>query len=1047
MRIWRNTPTLSRPKPPKLVTPRLWTSIIKAQYQTAWAGSESTSESQRRPLSCSPSTATGSRPKRTRRRRKFNMLEFYWAFCYWFHFVVFLELLFLHMKSLCGGAAVASVTVAPWESHRKTTSLRLHHKRHKNRVYLLTARVAHGPRSTAHSILQCVHFLVPLFPPTQRASPSLTLPHVTHSLTLAMAPNSAIPAGWSFTTLLLAIANLLIPVSILIFATGFFPYKPFLPGLSEFEVLESGPPPQAPFDKLVFVVIDALRSDFVYSQGSGFKYTQSLIRDGAAIPFTAYARSPTVTMPRLKAITTGSIPSFVDLILNIDEGDESSALAAQDTWLAQLKAKNTGKVLMYGDDTWLKLFPDFFDRHDGTSSFFVADFTEVDNNVTRHINGELQNDDWSLMVLHYLGLDHIGHKSGPRSSNMVPKQQEMDAIVRTIYDSLSSNNHLESTLLVVCGDHGMNDAGNHGASSPGETSPALLFLSPKLKAIARAYESPTLPRDEFNYYSEVEQSDIVPTVAALLGFPVSKNNLGAFIPEFLPFWSSPKDKIQILVRNARQILNIVTASFGPELFDLVPSTDPCQLKRTDISELACEWQFITQRALTLGAENKLDQEWLDSTSQWIRKAQNLMSSMASNYDMPRLYLGLALAVMAVTAAASAPFVQGINRPQTAFPLVLISLLYGAMMFASSYVEEEHHFWYWAATLWLAFLGAKAIRRSGKFSSGSWYVVALLAVRVMRSWNQTGQKFAGEPDIVKLFVHQYPAALWMAIISMYAITWFQMLPSLESIPFVAATSITSVLISSAFTFKLAFTAADAPELVVGFVKTLNDKFEGQSLLWRARVVFIVLGLLSTFAIVRGVSGGRHAISATRLLHELLTIFAMTQSRAANIPLFLLAHIIYCAIDAKQMTLADITTSSILFQHASFFAAGGSNAISSVDLSSAYNGIAGFNVVTVGILTFVSNWAGPLYWTSATTALLLDKFRAGERGVFWQHTALLSIFATASVAFVMAACIVMRTHLFIWTVFSPKYLYAMAWNIAQHLLVNIGLSGALFWLGTR
>lgn len=77
-------------------------------------------------------------------------------------------------------------------------------------------------------------------------------------------------------------------------------------------------------------------------------------------------------MPRLKSITTGSIPSFVDLILNIDEGDTSSSLASQDTWLAQLKAKGTGKLLMYGDDTWLKLFPETFDRHDGTSSFFVS---------------------------------------------------------------------------------------------------------------------------------------------------------------------------------------------------------------------------------------------------------------------------------------------------------------------------------------------------------------------------------------------------------------------------------------------------------------------------------------------------------------------------------------------------------------------------------------------------------------------------------------------------------------------------------------------------
>jgi ethanolaminephosphotransferase len=77
-------------------------------------------------------------------------------------------------------------------------------------------------------------------------------------------------------------------------------------------------------------------------------------------------------MPRIKSITTGSIPSFVDLILNIDEGDTSSSLAAQDTWLAQLKAKDAGKLLMYGDDTWLKLFPATFDRVDGTSSFFVS---------------------------------------------------------------------------------------------------------------------------------------------------------------------------------------------------------------------------------------------------------------------------------------------------------------------------------------------------------------------------------------------------------------------------------------------------------------------------------------------------------------------------------------------------------------------------------------------------------------------------------------------------------------------------------------------------
>lgn len=123
---------------------------------------------------------------------------------------------------------------------------------------------------------------------------------------------------------------------------------------------------------------------------------------------------------------------------------------------------------------------------------------------------------------------------------MVAKQREMDGIVRQIYTAIDSEAHLQSTLFVVCGDHGMNDAGNHGASSAGETSPALVFISPKIKALQSNLQSP-MPEDEsFQYYSTVEQSDLAPTLAALLGFPVPKNNLGALIPDFLPFWPNSR---------------------------------------------------------------------------------------------------------------------------------------------------------------------------------------------------------------------------------------------------------------------------------------------------------------------------------------------------------------------------------------------------------------------------------------------------------------------------------------------------------------------------
>jgi len=125
------------------------------------------------------------------------------------------------------------------------------------------------------------------------------------------------------------------------------------------------------------------------------------------------------------------------------------------------------------------------------------------------------------------------------SPNMIPKQQEMDGIVRLIYENMEAQDYLSSTLLVLCGDHGMNDAGNHGGSAPGETSPALVFMSPKFKDLMQTrqrFEVPAPFEEEFEYYKTVEQSDIAPTLGALLGFPIPKNNLGAFIDDFLLFW-------------------------------------------------------------------------------------------------------------------------------------------------------------------------------------------------------------------------------------------------------------------------------------------------------------------------------------------------------------------------------------------------------------------------------------------------------------------------------------------------------------------------------
>lgn len=163
----------------------------------------------------------------------------------------------------------------------------------------------------------------------------------------------------------------------------------------------------------------------------------------------------------------------------------------------------------------------------------------------------------------------------------------------------------------------------------------------------------------------------------------------------------------------------------------------------------------------------------------------------------------------------------------------------------------------------------------------------------------------------------------------------------------------------------------------------------------------------------------------------------QSRATNIPLFLVFRVQAMILSAMSLEGIQVTVTTLILQYMTFFAFGGSNAISSVDLSSAYNGIGSYNVILVGVLTFVSNWAGPIWWASMSNLL-----RPRRDSEIHSPAALSTFHIAASLVSVMAACTALRTHLFIWTVFSPKYLYTIAWATANHVAVNllggIGLS---------
>lgn len=75
----------------------------------------------------------------------------------------------------------------------------------------------------------------------------------------------------------------------------------------------------------------------------------------------------------------------------------------------------------------------------------------------------------------------------------------------------------------------------------------------------------------------------------------------------------------------------------------------------------------------------------------------MMSNAASKYDVWKLYSGAGIAFLAMISILGTCAAQAAGSISTNSWITSVALIYGAMMFASSYVEEEHHFWYWVTS--------------------------------------------------------------------------------------------------------------------------------------------------------------------------------------------------------------------------------------------------------------------------------------------------------------------------------------------------------------
>ena len=132
----------------------------------------------------------------------------------------------------------------------------------------------------------------------------------------------------------------------------------------------------ATYSHAIVLLIDALRYNFT-TQLPIFASTL-LASPHSTLFFPFIADAPTVTLQRLSALTTGSLPTFIDFAANFQSTELQADSIVRQMQHSTARAGAAGdhrgvRSAFMGDDTWMNLFPTQLDESYPYPSFNVKD--------------------------------------------------------------------------------------------------------------------------------------------------------------------------------------------------------------------------------------------------------------------------------------------------------------------------------------------------------------------------------------------------------------------------------------------------------------------------------------------------------------------------------------------------------------------------------------------------------------------------------------------------------------------------------------------------
>lgn len=358
---------------------------------------------------------------------------------------------------------------------------------------------------------------------------------------------------------------------------------------------KSGGQPTMPLvPQIVFVVIDGLRYDAVVDMP-----TLSLLQRQGAVA-RALAHMPSYSQPTWTTLVSGAWPEVNGAALLNAPDDAIQPIAVDHIFAA---AKRTGlTTALAGASWWAKMIPqDMLDAHFFTDSFRADGDQQSADAGLRFINNFHPN----LTLIYFGDVDETAHEAGAESLAYRESAARVDDHLRDILESID----LRHTVLIITADHGHVDRGGHGGGD------ASVVYTPFV-----AVGEPIVPGN----YGTIDEADIAPTIAAILGTPVPRLSQGVVRFDMLRTDPAKRAEVELdVAQQRREFAALYLASIGRgPLSDTADGDVDVALSSMEVGNLESAY------GLARIAVDRIDQEMAQARQRRIQAEQRLRLPVA-----------------------------------------------------------------------------------------------------------------------------------------------------------------------------------------------------------------------------------------------------------------------------------------------------------------------------------------------------------------------------------------------------------------------------------